>query len=135
MSAGAVHTVLLRSDGCAVACGENNRGECDVPNVPGGATCYNPDKSLSAFARPVRVLQLSFSKCDDEDATTITCTSLAGEAVCKVTFPDGALIAVVPGRIAMEFAVQELCVRLMLPDGQLFSSLDKSGQVMAVRAR
>ena len=33
VSAGGGHTVLLRSDGCAVACGVNNYGQCRVPSL------------------------------------------------------------------------------------------------------
>jgi alpha-tubulin suppressor-like RCC1 family protein len=36
VSAGAFHTVLLRSDGCAVACGENGYGECEIPPLDHG---------------------------------------------------------------------------------------------------
>jgi len=31
VAAGGIHTVLLRSDGSAVACGGNNYGQCDTP--------------------------------------------------------------------------------------------------------
>eukprot|EP00438_Fugacium_kawagutii_P014427 Skav236082 [mRNA] locus=scaffold2211:330477:330887:- [translate_table: standard] len=31
VSAGSFHTVLLRSDGSAVACGNNYYGQCDIP--------------------------------------------------------------------------------------------------------
>eukprot|EP00435_Cladocopium_sp_Y103_P050417 s915_g15.t1 len=31
---GSAHTVLLRSDGCAVACGLNNDGQCSLPALP-----------------------------------------------------------------------------------------------------
>ena len=35
---GEVHTVLLRSDGTAVACGYNVDGWCDLPALDGGRT-------------------------------------------------------------------------------------------------
>ena len=37
-SAGKRHTVLLRSDGTAFACGDNTRGECDIPALSEGVT-------------------------------------------------------------------------------------------------
>jgi len=37
VSTGANHTVLLRSDGCAVAAGENRYGQCDIPPCDAGA--------------------------------------------------------------------------------------------------
>lgn len=38
VAAGTCHTALLRSDGAAVAFGENARGQCDVPDVELGVT-------------------------------------------------------------------------------------------------
>ena len=37
-AAGDAHTVLLRSDGPAVACGSNFDGQCDLPALDGGRT-------------------------------------------------------------------------------------------------
>ena len=34
------HTVLLRSDGCAVACGRNDEGQCNIPPLEEG--CPTP---------------------------------------------------------------------------------------------
>ena len=38
VSAGGRHTVLLRWDGMAVACGLNNYGQCNIPELPEGLT-------------------------------------------------------------------------------------------------
>ena len=38
VSAGLYHTVLLRSDGCAVACGDNECGQCDIPALDDDVT-------------------------------------------------------------------------------------------------
>ena len=38
VSAGVAHTVLLRSDGCTVACGQNVQGQCDIPPLDEGVT-------------------------------------------------------------------------------------------------
>jgi alpha-tubulin suppressor-like RCC1 family protein len=38
VSAGGNHTVLLRSDGHAVACGQNIFGQCNVPPLAEGMT-------------------------------------------------------------------------------------------------
>ena len=38
VAAGDCHTVLLKSDGAAVTCGEHNYGESDIPVLPGGVT-------------------------------------------------------------------------------------------------
>ena len=36
VSAGSGHTVLLRGDGNAVACGRNHFGQCDIPRLEDG---------------------------------------------------------------------------------------------------
>lgn len=36
VSAGGNHTVLLRSDGCAIACGKNGSQQCSIPSLPDG---------------------------------------------------------------------------------------------------
>ncbi|CAK0907181.1 unnamed protein product, partial [Prorocentrum cordatum] len=38
VAAGGRHTVLLRSDGTAVACGYNDEGQCDIPALVGDVT-------------------------------------------------------------------------------------------------
>eukprot|EP00438_Fugacium_kawagutii_P033996 Skav211211 [mRNA] locus=scaffold934:85694:86911:- [translate_table: standard] len=38
VAAGGMHTVLLRSDGSAVACGSNSLGQCDIPPLGDGVT-------------------------------------------------------------------------------------------------
>ena len=38
VSAGIIHTVLLRSNGTAVACGSNEFGQCDIPMLDGSLT-------------------------------------------------------------------------------------------------
>merc|ERR1719356_208975 len=38
VAAGTHHTVLLRSDGSAVACGGNDDGECEIPALMEGLT-------------------------------------------------------------------------------------------------
>ena len=61
MAAGANHTILLRSDGRAVAVGDNEEGQCNIPNLDPG-THYIVD------SRPVGndlILQLDLV-CEDE---------------------------------------------------------------------
>ena len=37
------HSVLLRSDGVAVACGSNHMGQCNIPNLAEGVTYTHAD--------------------------------------------------------------------------------------------
>ena len=39
VSAGDTHAVLLQSDGCAVACGCNIYGQCNIPPLDDGVSC------------------------------------------------------------------------------------------------
>merc|ERR1712032_348198 len=82
VSAGHLHTVLLRSDGLAVAGGLNSRGQCDIPNLHtlqetlkySSATLrkYVPDTSVARCAGGLRVLQLSCSE-GGNGAVQISC--------------------------------------------------------------
>jgi len=56
ISAGWNHTVLLRSDGKAVACGKNHSGQCNIPS-PEPGICYTGNFSLAGDL----VLQLDFA--------------------------------------------------------------------------
>ena len=47
VSAGESHTVLLRSDGSAVACGSNYSGECNIPPLNQGLTYTDVSAGLS----------------------------------------------------------------------------------------
>ena len=45
VSSGRMHMVLLRSDGQAVACGSNSKGQCDLPVLEEGMSYTH----MSAF--------------------------------------------------------------------------------------
>ena len=47
MSAGPCHSVLLRSDGIAVACGRNDEGQCNIPPLEEGM-CYTQVSAVGA---------------------------------------------------------------------------------------
>ena len=66
VSAGERHTVLLRSDGCAVAIRDNSLGQCDIPPLDEG----NAYTQVSAGARHTVLLQ------SDGCAVAIGCNSL-----------------------------------------------------------
>eukprot|EP00959_Pyramimonas_sp_CCMP1952_P239032 4995528-Pyramimonas_sp.AAC.1 len=51
VAAGAAHTVLLRSDGTALACGHNDVGQCDVPALGGGGLTYT--QAAAGYAHTV----------------------------------------------------------------------------------
>ena len=53
VSAGYCHTVLLQSDGCAVACKNNSHGECNIPPLDEGVTYTQ----VSAGGHPTMLLR------------------------------------------------------------------------------
>ena len=123
--AGLNHTVLLKSDGHVAACGINDEGQCITPDLPDGVT-YVPDASLPS--RGIQVLQLSCCE-SDQHYLNITCTSLSGEALCTVTLHKDTFIMSVAARIAEQLAVREQFLRLVLPNGDLSSSIPGSTRV------
>lgn len=71
VAAGDYHTVLLRSDGRAVACGSNRDGECDLPEMEPGVS-YCP-----ALAVRDVLIQLLV-----EGSRSVVCRSLGGRRMC-----------------------------------------------------
>ena len=76
-TAGGHHTVLLRSDGTAVACGWNNYGQCSIPS-PGAGIYYMCCMNLGADL----VLQLEVASGGDD--VTLVCSDLAGKKVLRL---------------------------------------------------
>merc|ERR1712008_25848 len=133
VSAEIYHSLLLRSDGRVVASGCNDSGQCTIPSLhthrlscKQAARRYIPDASLSRSGNN-RVFQLSFSR--SEHGISITCTSLAGEVLCKLMCHEDGLIVDVPARIAEEISVPQQDLRLVMPNGQLMSLMPYSTKV------
>ena len=118
VSAGGTHTVLLRSDGQAVACGQNTDGQCDIPPIE------PPDKYIcSAEVAKDLVLQVDMEFQTDEDLVILTCFGLDGrEVLClKAKKSDTAVSTFKQMARELSSSVQNL--RLILPNGQLFTSI------------
>ena len=64
VSAAVWHTMLLRNNGCAAACGNNCSGECDIPALEPGLRYIADSLSL----RRDLVVQLDFV-CEDDAIT------------------------------------------------------------------
>ena len=64
------HTVLLRSDGVAVACGRNSQGQCNIPPLDEGLSYshvsagYDHTVLLRSDGRAVCCGQNDFGQCD-----------------------------------------------------------------------
>merc|ERR1712172_394690 len=85
VSAGDCHTVLLRSDGTAVACGANGVGQCRIP-APEDGVFFVP----TSLSTPDLVVQLWF----DTSAGILeaVCRDLSGEQLASWILPEEAML-------------------------------------------
>jgi len=115
VSAGAKHTVLLRSDGRAVACGGNPTGQCSLP-TPDPGTWYVADGSVGQNL----VLQLECARQDD--AMLLTCSGLTGQETIRLNASPSDPAWNTQKCIARELQVPLQSLRVVLPDGQLLAA-------------
>jgi hypothetical protein len=117
VAAGDDHTVLLRSDGSAVACGHHGSGRCQIPPL-GPGDLYVADMSWGE--RGSRVVQLDFAS--EDDTLLLICSDLAGKEVLRLNAAGSDLCCETHKRIAREMKINLQRVRIVLPDGQLLAS-------------
>ena len=110
-SAGIVHTALLRSDGAAVTCGNNEVGQCNLPALEEGVR-------LISSSQPDFVVQLFIEAV--ADTIEVVCRNLSGEQIASWTVPDKA--SQVKQCIGKVLAPGCRRLRVVLPDGRLVSS-------------
>jgi hypothetical protein len=116
VSAGGLHTVLLRSDGCAVAIGDISFEKCNiVPPEPG--IRYISDRTHG------RDLALQLELVGAGDAVTLICSTLAGEERFRLTARGTDSAWETHKRIARELNVNLSNLQLILPDGQLLAKI------------
>ncbi|CAK0805031.1 unnamed protein product [Prorocentrum cordatum] len=113
VAAGEAHTVLLKSDGAAVAFGSNDDGQCNVPALDGALT-------YTARVGATLLLQASF------DGGAVRFLTLGGVERCRVRAAPGAPLAGVRDWLAGELGAGRLGPGLgradaALPGGRLLS--------------
>jgi len=116
ISAGSVHTVLLRSDGYAVAIGSEKYGQCKIP-PPQPRMCYIGDTTCGRDL----ALQLEFVGVDD--AVALICSTLVGEERYRLIARGVDSAWETHKRIACELNVNLSNLQLVLPDGQLLAKI------------
>merc|ERR1712014_449801 len=99
VSAGSCHTVLLRSDGHAVAVGLNSDGQCNMPELVHDAA--HVDHSSGVLVRQLLCKELGAAH------VSMSCFALTGEEICKVVLPAEASIESAQRKIAQEIGVEE----------------------------
>merc|ERR1712087_755180 len=81
VSAGECHTVLLRSDGAAVACGYNGGGQCNLPSMEDGFFYHSGDHSGESTTVPLQIEV----EAEDNGIVTIVCTNVGGDVIGRIT--------------------------------------------------
>ena len=111
-SAGHTHTVLLRSDGKAVACGENGNGQCDIPTLDGDVIYCAQDVGGAAFIVQAVV-----------DNDLITFVSLDGATICCISYTDTDLLSAIHGHLKAKLGNIIGRCNVVLPTGDLLSAV------------
>jgi len=124
VSAGGFHTVLLRSDGRAVACGSKRCGQCNILSFHTAG--YVPDASL--LYPGIRVIQLVCSRAQDR-CMCFAGLALGGGELFSIELHEDALVTSLRGAIATQAADAGHVLKVVLPDGRLLHSLPGSTQV------
>eukprot|EP00927_Polykrikos_kofoidii_P010052 TRINITY_DN14246_c0_g1_i10.p1 TRINITY_DN14246_c0_g1~~TRINITY_DN14246_c0_g1_i10.p1 ORF type:complete len:146 (-),score=18.99 TRINITY_DN14246_c0_g1_i10:42-479(-) len=106
-AAGAHHTVLTRSDGSAVACGDNRSGQCNLPELEDGLTY-----TTQVACRRV-VLQALF------DGSCVQLASVAGGEVCRVEASADCRLSDLQAQLAPMLGSRFPWADIILPRGYL----------------
>jgi len=130
VSAGGDHTVLLRSDGAVVACGDNGYhngiGQCSIPPLNEGLSYSHVSAEDSAEDR---VIQLS-CKHSPDGLCILTCTSLAGEDMCRLECGPKETTFGARRRMAQELDANVRHLKVILADGTLLNSAPPSRPIL-----
>ena len=104
---GSWHTVLLKSDGNAVACGSNHRGQCSIPALPPGVTYVDRGAQI--------VLTLFF--CESYAAFCL----LSGKELCRVDILGSDMLIDIWRVFKSKMMNDCGKYRVVLPDGEFLS--------------
>ena len=125
IAAGHFHTVLLRSDGSAVAVGDISKGQCNIPS-PEPGVCYISDVTCG------RDLALQLDFVHKDDAAMLICSTLAGEEGFRLTVQGFDSAWEIQKRIARGLNVNLSNLQLVLPDGQLLAKVCRANPGVSV---
>ena len=136
VSAGGSHTVLLRSDGQAVACGRNTFGQCNIPSLtswrewlPFGFASpsyrYVCESTTFAMLGRDRVVQVDFLL-EGDGGVILTCAGLDGLEVLRLKAQTSDRTVDVCSRVARELNTTVQNLRMVLPDARLLTAISKA---------
>merc|ERR1712032_371462 len=115
VAAGGEHTVLLRSDGAAVACGDNVDGQCALPDP-------EPDLRYVIRLMPTLVLQAAY------DGATLRFVSLGGKELYQIPAAPADRLSIVHAQLTIAFRLGRLGlgfskVNVVLTGGELLGDV------------
>ena len=114
VAAGSSHTVLLRSDGTAVACGSNSSGQCTLPALGEGIT-YTQSVPIQSLEKIV--LQASF------DGTWMLFATLSGAEHCRIEAKPTDRLADIFLALTTEIGSRPSMVDVVLPAGEVLRNI------------
>ena len=125
VAAGFRHTVLLRSDGRAVACGWNADGQCDLPALQSWRAWFTGRRARRTYvaspnlvyAPVLLILQAS------RHETSILFTTLAGDVRHQFEATDADRLEDVRTRLTTEACMEHSRVDVISPSGALMSNI------------
>ena len=117
------HTVLLRSDGQAVACGINSDRQCSIPSSKSRSCRYTND--FKTFLVKVRVVQVDFLL-EDDAGVILKCVGLDGQEVLRLNAQKSDRTVDVCSRVARELNTPVRNLRMILPDARLLGTISKA---------
>merc|ERR1740121_1114422 len=124
VAAGADHTVLLRSDGTAVACGLNDDGQCDLPALVA-------DLTYTAHLLPALLLQALL------DGDAMRFLTFGGAELSRARMAPAARLADIYCQLTADHRAGRLGpgawrVDAILPGGRLLNSVSSKDTVASV---
>eukprot|EP00438_Fugacium_kawagutii_P025001 Skav224822 [mRNA] locus=scaffold613:200563:200991:- [translate_table: standard] len=119
VSAGGDHTVLLRSDGAAVACGHNKLNQCDLPTFLLSGPHFSTLRYIAGL--PERILQLDFQP--EGDAMILRCVTIDGAEVACLRMRGSDLAVDALRQLTCKRKASREQHRVVLPDGQMLDTL------------
>eukprot|EP00747_Dinoflagellata_sp_TGD_P046758 gnl/TRDRNA2_/TRDRNA2_144616_c1_seq1.p1 gnl/TRDRNA2_/TRDRNA2_144616_c1~~gnl/TRDRNA2_/TRDRNA2_144616_c1_seq1.p1 ORF type:complete len:146 (-),score=18.35 gnl/TRDRNA2_/TRDRNA2_144616_c1_seq1:8-445(-) len=123
IAAGGFHTVLLRSDGTAVACGSNGYGQCQIPSLRSWTEWLSLQPARLKYSGqtgqtrslPTLVLQASF------DGTAMHFVTLGGEERCQIKAAPIDRLADIHVQLLHKIGSLYSRVEVVLPGGELLT--------------
>ena len=130
--------MLLRSDGCAVACGDHSFFKCSIPSLKSWHELFTFAKASCRYISTCqpratavnRILQLGVAVQDD--TAMLTCWDLAGHEVIRSKVSGSDLALEIHKRMARELKVSLQRLRVVLPDGQLLASICRANPLVTI---